>query len=361
MCQLIRPDTTHTVVSGLPARHISLVMKLSEIANIVHGKLVPPAEGDIDIVNIGKIDSAKEDEITFIANPVYEKYFSGTNAGAVLVSKRFKPENHKRIDDRTPPLIIVEDPYLAFLELLDVFSPKTELQKIGIDERAVISDTAEVSGEEVRIGANCFIGEKVKVGKCCSILPNVVLLAGVEIGDDVLIYPNVTIYSGCRIGNRAIIHSGTVIGSDGFGQARNPDGTFQKIPQKGIVVIGDDVEIGSNCSIDRATIGETIISKGVKLDNQIQIAHNVEIGENTVIAAHTGIAGSTKIGKNCMLGGKVGVVGHITICDDVIITAASNVSKSITKPGIYSGYRAQPQMDELKHEAVLRKIVKREK
>jgi UDP-3-O-[3-hydroxymyristoyl] glucosamine N-acyltransferase len=174
-----------------------------------------------------------------------------------------------------------------------------------------------------------------------------------------LIYPNVTIYPGCRIGNRVIVHSGTVIGSDGFGQARNPDGTFQKIPQKGIVVIGDDVEIGSNCSIDRATIGETVIGNGVKLDNQIQVAHNVEIGNDTVIAAQTGIAGSTKIGKNCLIGGKVGIVGHIRICDDVILTAATNVSKSITKPGVYSGYRAQPQMDELKHEAELRRLTRK--
>ncbi len=197
--------------------------------------------------------------------------------------------------------------------------------------------------------------------KRVSILPNTVILSGVEIGNDVLIYPNVTIYTGCKIGARVIIHSGTVIGSDGFGQAKNADGSFSKIPQKGIVVIEDDVEIGSNCSIDRATMGETIIRKGVKLDNQIQIAHNVEIGSNTVIAAHTGIAGSTKIGKNCMIGGKVGIVGHIEVCDGVIITAATNVSKSITKPGMYSGYRAQPQMQELKQEAVIRNLLKPKK
>jgi len=326
-------------------------MKLSEIANIIYGVL---EGGDTDISGLGKIESARPDEITFIANPVYEKYFSGTDAGAVIVSKKFNPANFPRLDGRSVPLIRVEDPYLAFLELLDIMAPKTELQKVGIDEHAIISETADISHVQVRIGANCFIGEKVKIGARTSILPNVVLLAGVEVGDDVLIYPNVTVYLGCKIGNGVIIHSGTVIGSDGFGQARNPDGTFQKIPQKGIVVIGDNVEIGSNCSIDRATIGETVISKGVKLDNQIQIAHNVTIGQNTVIAAHTGIAGSTKIGANCMIGGKVGIVGHIEICDNVIITAATNVSKSITQPGMYSGYRAQPQMQELKKEAFLR-------
>jgi UDP-3-O-[3-hydroxymyristoyl] glucosamine N-acyltransferase len=332
-------------------------MKLSDVASLIGGKLY--GEQSIEIRGIGKIETAEADEITFISNPAYEKFFSGTNAGAVVVSKKFNPAKYKRLDSREVPLIRVEDPYLAFLDLLETFSPKTELQKIGIEETAVISDTAKISEEEIRIGPHCFIGEKVKIGHRTTILPNAVLLAGVEIGSDVLIYPHVTVYPGCRIGNRVIIHSGTVIGSDGFGQAKNPDGTFQKIPQKGIVVIEDDVEIGSLCSIDRATMGETIIRKGVKLDNHIQIAHNVEVGENTVIAAQTGIAGSTKIGKNCMIGGKVGIVGHIQVCDDVIITAASNVSKSITKPGVYSGYRAQQQMAELKQEAMLRNLTKK--
>lgn len=331
-------------------------MKLIDVANLVEGELF--GDGELEITGIGKIESAKPDEVTFISNPMYEKFFSSTSAGAVIVSKRFISSQYKRLDDRIVPLIKVEDPYLAFLELLDRFSPKTELQKIGIDETAVVSESAVISNEEVRIGANAFIGAKVKIGKRVSVLPNTVILAGAEIGDDVLIYPNVTIYNGSKIGSRVIIHSGTVIGSDGFGQAKNPDGSFQKIPQKGIVVIEDDVEIGSNCSIDRATIGETLIHKGVKLDNMIQIAHNVEIGENTVIAAQSGIAGSTKIGRNCLIGGKVGIVGHISICDDVILTAATNVSKSITKPGMYSGYRAQPQLSELKQEAILRRLLK---
>ncbi len=332
-------------------------MKLSEVSELVGGELT--GDGNIEISGIGKIESAKPDEVTFIANPTYEKFFNSTQAGAVLVSRKFNSANYKRLDEKIIPLIRVDDPYLAFLNLLDIFIPQTELQKIGIEPSAVIAESAEISGEEVRIGANCSIGEKVKIGKRVSILPNTVILAGAEISDDVLIYPNVTIYQGCKIGSRVIIHSGTVIGSDGFGQAKNDDGTFQKIPQKGIVIIGDDVEIGSNCSIDRATIGETVIGKGVKIDNQVQIAHNVEIGENTVIVAHTGIAGSTKIGKNCILAGKVGVVGHIEICDNVIITAATNVSKSITVPGTYSGYRAQQQMQELRREATLRNLMKK--
>lgn len=331
-------------------------MKLKDAAELLNGDL--EGDGKTEVVNIAKIEEAGPDEITFIANPVYERFFNSANAGAVIVSRNFKVP-HDNISTRKIPLIRVDDPYLAFVHLLDIFSPKTELQKIGIHSSAVVEDSAFISDSEVRIGANCFIGEKVKIGNRVSILPNCVLLSNVEIGDDVLIYPNVTIYQGCKIGSKVIIHSGTVIGSDGFGQAKNADGSFQKIPQKGIVVIEDDVEIGSNCSIDRATMGETIIRRGVKLDNQLQIAHNVEIGRDTVIAAHTGIAGSTKIGKNCMIGGKVGIVGHITICDNVIITAATNVSKSITKPGLYSGYRAQPQMDELRQEVALRNLRKK--
>ncbi len=332
-------------------------MKLLEVAELIGGTVI--GDGSTEITGIGKIESATEEEITFISNPIYEKYFGGTSAGAVVVSHKFNPLQHPRLDDRAVPLIKVEDPYLSFLTLLDYFSPQTELQKVGIDETAVICDSADISSDEVRIGSHCFIGEKVQIGSRVTILPNTVILAGAVIGSDVLIYPNVTIYGGCKIGNRVIIHSGTVIGSDGFGQAKNPDGTFQKIPQKGIVVIHDDVEIGSNCSIDRATLGETVIHKGVKLDNMIQIAHNVEIGENTVIAAQSGVAGSTKIGKNCMIGGKVGIVGHISICDGVILTAATNVSKSITEPGMYSGYRAQPMRAELRQEATIRALNKK--
>lgn len=306
-------------------------MKLSRIAEILNGEL--DGNGDIEIVAVGKIESAKPNEITFISNPAYEKYFHTTQASAIIVSNKFTLPILTSKNRIPPALIRVDDPYISFLNLLEIFSPAEELQKKGIDKTAVISDSVIVSPEDVSIGVNCFIGEKCRIGRRVRILPNSVLLSKVEIGDDVIIYPNVTIYHGCKIGCNVIIHSGTVIGSDGFGQAKTKEGTYQKIPQKGIVVVEDNVEIGSNCSIDRATIGETRICNGVKLDNQIQIAHNVYIGDNTVIAAHTGIAGSTKIGKNCMIGGKVGIVGHIEICDNVIITAATNVSKSINKPG----------------------------
>lgn len=328
-------------------------MKLSEIAGLLNGELV--GDPDIEVISAGKIESANPHDITFIANPAYEKYIDATDAAAVIVSKTFSPPSRGNNSRRKLSLIRVDNPYLSFLKILEVISPKVELIPEGIHASAVIEDSSELS-EDISVGANCYIGANCKVGSRTKILPNSVLLGKVEVGEDVIIYPNVTVYNGCKIGDRVIIHSGTVVGCDGFGQAKDTDGSYKKIPQTGIVVIGDDVEIGSNCSIDRATIGETKICKGVKLDNQIQIAHNVYIGENTVIAAHTGIAGSTKVGKNCMMGGKVGVVGHIEICDNVIITAVTNVSKSITEPGIYSGYRAQPMKKELREQARLRKL-----
>jgi len=329
-------------------------MKLSAIAEFLNGELAGDSKKEIK--NVGKIESCSPDEITFISNPSYEKYFHTTKAGAIIVSKNFKiPESVSGMPSRVP-LIRVEDPYMSFLKILEKFSAKIKLQKAGIHKSAVIHKSSKISKQNTGIGAHCYIGERCVIKKNVRILPNTVIMNDVEIGSNVLIYANVTIYHGCKIGDNSIIHSGSIIGSDGFGQAKNPDGTFTKIPQNGIVVLEDNVEIGSNCTIDRATMGETRICKGVKLDNQIQIAHNVYIGENTVIAAQAGIAGSTKIGKNCMIGGKAGIVGHIEICDNVIITAAANVSKSITAPGWYSGYRAVEQKKDLKKEVYVRNL-----
>jgi UDP-3-O-[3-hydroxymyristoyl] glucosamine N-acyltransferase len=299
-------------------------MKLKEIASYLNCEIV--GDVDVEINKVSEIQNASKGDITFIANPKYEKFFETTNASAVIVAKNFQ----KRRDDLS--LLLVDDPYYAFVKVLKILNPPLELLPPGIHQTAVISKTA-ILGENVRVGANVVIGERVKIGDNSVIMHGVVIGDDVEIGSDVLIYPNVTVYHKCKIGNRVIIHSGTVIGSDGFGFAPRPDGTYEKIPQVGIVVIEDDVEIGSNCSIDRATLGETIIKRGAKLDNLIQIAHNVVIGENTVIAAQTGIAGSTKIGKNCVLAGQVGIVGHIEIADRTTIAAQSGVSKSITEPG----------------------------
>jgi len=323
-------------------------MKLSEIAKILGGELV--GDGDVEVEKVSEIQNASKGDITFIANPKYEKFFETTEASAVIVGKNFS----RRREDVS--LIMVDEPYYAFVKVLKLLNPPVELLPKGIHPTAVIAGSA-VLGRDVRIGANVVVGERAKIGDNTVIMPGVVIGDDVEIGNDVLIYPNVTIYHRCKIGNRVIIHSGTVVGSDGFGFVPRPDGTYEKIPQVGIVVIEDDVEIGSNCSIDRATLGETVIKRGAKLDNLIQIAHNVVIGENTVIAAQTGIAGSTKIGKNCVLAGQVGIVGHIEIADRTTIAAQSGVSKSITEPGkVYFGYPAREHSVALRIEGAIRQL-----
>lgn len=329
-------------------------MKLSEIAKILNVDF--DKQEDIEIKKISKIESSAAGDISFIANPQYEKYYSTTKASALIVNKNFQPENLR--DDVL--LLKVDDSYNSFVKILGEFSHGFTIDEKGISEKSSIGKNCAI-GENifiddfVSIGDNCFIGENVKIFSNTSINDNV------KISDNTVIFSGVTIYNDCEIGKNNIIHSGTIIGSDGFGQARQADGSFKKIPQIGNVVTEEDVEIGSNCSIDRATIGETRICKGVKLDNQIQVAHNVIIGENTVIAAQTGIAGSTKIGKRCMIGGQAGIVGHIEICDDVIIGASVGVSKSITKPGVYLGYRAKPQSEDLKQEVRIRNLDKLEK
>lgn len=328
-------------------------MKLRDIALLLHGKTEGDEEKEID--SVGKIEDASENQITFISNPIYVKYFKTTKAGAVIVSDDFD-KGDTRIDIT---IIRVADPYMSFLKLLDKFEESKTNNLTGISEFSIVGINSEIGekvfiGNYVSIGNNCRIGTNTKIYSNCSIDNNSV------IGNNCIIYANVSVYKDTVIGNNVIIHSGTVIGSDGFGFAKQEDGTYNKIPQTGRVVIEDNVEIGSNCSIDRATLGDTKICRGVKLDNMIQIAHNVVIDENTVIASQVGIAGSTKIGKRCMIGGQSGIVGHITICDDVIIGAAVGVPKSIDKPGLYTGYRARPVKETLRMEVGMQNIRKLE-
>ena len=335
-------------------------MNIKEIANLLNGE----TEGNesIEITGVGKIETALPNEITFISNPLYEKFFNTTKAGAVIISEEFIIKQNR--DDIT--IIRVEDPYISFLKLLEVFEIENNDNDNDNDNEFTISENSFID-TETELEDNIYIGNFVSVGKSSKIGTNTKIYANSSIGKEVsigkncMIYSNVVIYSGCIIGDNVIIHSGTVIGSDGFGFAKQEDGHYKKIPQTGIVVIEDNVEIGSNTCIDRATIGETKICKGVKLDNQIQIAHNVEIGEDTVIAAQVGIAGSTKIGKRCMIGGQSGIVGHINICDDVIIGASVGISKSIEKPGIYTGYRGRPHKENLVTEINIRNLSKLEK
>ncbi|MBX2990928.1 MAG: UDP-3-O-(3-hydroxymyristoyl)glucosamine N-acyltransferase [Bacteroidetes bacterium] len=313
-------------------------MKLRDIAVMVNAEI--DGNDDIDIRRVAKIEEAGEGDITFLANPKYQKFVETTKASAVIVAHDLQAGAGTK-----PALVRVKDPYVSFLKVLQHFRPPHDVLPPGIHPAAVIANSATL-GADVRIGAHVVLGERVHVGDGVILSHNVVIGDDARIGDNTILYPNVTVYYGCVIGARVIIHSGTTIGSDGFGFAPKPDGTYEKIPQRGIVVIEDDVEIGANCAVDRATLGETRIKSGVKLDNLIQVAHNVVIGENTVSAAQAGISGSTKVGKNCMLGGQVGLTGHLTIADGTKIGAQSGVHRSVEKPNTtIFGYPAYPQRE----------------
>ncbi|HYQ87162.1 MAG TPA: UDP-3-O-(3-hydroxymyristoyl)glucosamine N-acyltransferase [Bacteroidota bacterium] len=324
-------------------------MKLSDIAKLVDGEIV--GEGNVDIRQVAKIEEAGPGDITFLANLKYKKYVVTTLASAVLVSKDL-PLAEFAQRRKALSFVVVPDPYRSFVRLIDTFQPASAGLK-GIHPSAVIAPSALVDADAA-VGAFVAIGVGCRIGSGAEVHEGTIIGDGAEVGEGTILYPNVSVREGCRIGSRVIIHSGTVIGSDGFGFAPKPDGTYEKIPQRGIVVIEDDVEIGANCAIDRATIGETRIGKGVKLDNLIQIAHNVVISENTVIAAQSGVSGSTKVGKNCSLGGQVGLTGHIQIADQTKIGAQSGVGKSITESGkTYFGYPAREVRETLRIEAAL--------
>ena len=328
-------------------------MKVKDIASLLHGNVI--GDGEIEIARVAKIEEAGDGDITFLANPKYEKYLETTGASAIIVSRDL---DEKKLNGRKKKraFLKVEDPYFSFLQVLQRFQPSVGLELSGIHPTAAIASSAVLSSG-VAIGAHVVIGEHVKVGRNSKVSHGSVICEDAVLGSDVLIYPNVTIREKCQVGDRVIIHSGTVIGSDGFGFARQQDGTYHKIPQTGIVVIEDDVEVGANCTIDRATLGETRIKRGVKLDNLVQVAHNVVLGENTVIAAQTGISGSTKIGKNVVIAGQVGIVGHIEIADNVTILGQSGVPKSLTKPGVkYFGSPVKEHRKAFQIEMALRQL-----
>jgi len=291
-----------------------------QIAGILEGEVVGNAS--VEVHKLSKIEEGEVGSLTFLANPKYNSYIYTTKASITIVNRTFVPDA-----ELETTLIKVEDAYLAFTKLLE-FYDQVKKHKVGIEQPSVIAETAKY-GENLYLGSFSYLGANVVLGDNVKIYPNVYIGDNVVIKNNVTVFAGAKIYSETEIGNNCTIHSGTIIGSDGFGFAPNQDGTFSKIPQIGNVIIEDDVEIGSCTTIDRATMGSTIIRKGVKLDNQIQIAHNVEIGENTVIAAQTGVAGSTKIGKNCMIGGQVGISGHLTIGNNVRIQAQSGIGRNI--------------------------------
>ncbi|GIZ08505.1 UDP-3-O-(3-hydroxymyristoyl)glucosamine N-acyltransferase [Flavobacterium sp. UMI-01] len=299
-----------------------------QIAGILDGEVV--GNPNAEVYQLAKIEEGKEGALTFLSNPKYNNYIYTTEASITIVNKTFVPENELKTT-----LIKVDDAYLSFTKLLE-FYDQVKGHKEGIEQPSVISNGV-VHGDHFYLGSFSYIGANVKIGDNVKIYPNCFVGDNVTIGNNVTIFAGTKIYSETQIGNQCRIHSGTIIGSDGFGYAPNADGTFKKIPQIGNVIIEDDVEIGSCTTIDRATMGSTIIRKGVKLDNQIQVAHNVEIGENTVIAAQTGIAGSTKVGKNGMIGGQVGIAGHLTIGNNVRIQAQSGVGRNIKDNEVLQG------------------------
>lgn len=322
-------------------------------AQVISDFLKGSIEGDptAKVTTVAAIEEAGEGTLAFLANPKYEKYLYQTNASIVLLNKDFTLKQEVK-----PTIIRVDDAYQAFAALLQMYE-QSKPQKQGIDERVSVGASASI-GENVYLGAFTAIGENAKIGNNVKIYPNCSIGDNVTIGDGAVIHAGVNVYHDCSIGARCIIHSGVVVGSDGFGFAPQDTSDYQKIPQVGNVIIEDDVEIGANTTIDRATMGSTIIRKGVKIDNLVQVAHNVEIGENTVVVAQVGIAGSTKIGKNCMFAGQVGIVGHITIGDNVKIAAQSGVSGNVKDNEILLGSPGMNVRDARKSIAVYRQLPK---
>ncbi|MFM9838968.1 MAG: UDP-3-O-(3-hydroxymyristoyl)glucosamine N-acyltransferase [Cyclobacteriaceae bacterium] len=300
---------------------------ITQIAGMLGGQV--SGDGNQKINMLAKIQDAKPGQIAFLSNPKYEQYIYTTLASAVIVKKDFLPKK-----EITTSLILVDDPYTSFTALLEEYHKLVSFQKTGVEQPCFIG-TSSVAGNNVYRGAFSYIGNDVKIGDNVKIYPHVYVGDNVVIGDNTILHTNVKLYAGTKVGNNCIIHAGTVIGSDGFGFAPQADGSYKTIPQLGNVIIEDHVSIGANTVIDCATLygDSTIIHQGVKLDNLIQIAHNVEVGKNTVIAAQTGISGSTKLGENCLIAGQVGIAGHLVIANKTGIGAQAGIGKSIKEEG----------------------------
>ena len=321
--------------------------KAKVIAEFLKGQI----EGDpeAEVTDISKIEEGKPGTLSFLSNPKYEKYIYETQASIVLVNKDFNPDKPVKAT-----LIRVENAYESVASLLDLYQ-QAKPKKTGIHKLASIHDNVKL-GENLYIGDYVVIENNAVIGNNVKIYPQVYIGEDVIIGDNTLIYPGVKIYEGCRIGKNCVLHAGVVIGSDGFGFAPQTESNYRKIPQIGIAILEDDVEIGANTCVDRATMGATIIHRGVKLDNLIQVAHNVEIGENTVMAAQSGIAGSAKIGKNCMFGGQVAIVGHINVGNDIKAGGQSGIIKAVKDGEVLQGSPAIPYKDFWKASAVFAKL-----
>ncbi|MGJ8745708.1 UDP-3-O-(3-hydroxymyristoyl)glucosamine N-acyltransferase [Polaribacter sp.] len=318
-----------------------------QIADILEGEVY--GNPDEEVSTLSKIEEGKRGSLTFLSNPKYHSYLYTTNASVAIVNKTFIPEK-----EVSTTLIKVNDAYESFAKLLEFYN-EVKNNKTGREQPSFLSDTAKVGTNEY-IGAFAYIGENVVIGDNVKIYPNSYIGDNVVIGNNCFIFSGVKIYSETIIGNNCKIHSGTIIGADGFGFVPDKNGEYKAVPQIGNVIIEDCVDIGSNATIDRATLGSTIIRKGVKLDNQIQIAHNVEIGKNTVIAAQTGIAGSTKIGENCIIGGQVGFAGHLVIGNNVSIQGQSGITKNLKDGETVQGTPAMNYSDYYKSYVHFKKL-----
>jgi UDP-3-O-[3-hydroxymyristoyl] glucosamine N-acyltransferase len=309
-----------------------------QIANILGGEIIGNPSASIN--TLAKIEEGFPNAMSFLSNAKYEEYIYTTKSSICIVNNSFEPIKPL---PSTLTLIKVEDAYASFAKLLEIYNQFNKKQP-AIEQPSFIASTATL-GEGVYIGAFAYIGENVTIGKNVSIYPNAYIGDNVSIDESTIVHPGASIYANCKIGKNCLIHSGAVIGADGFGFSTDANGIYQKVPQIGNVVLEDDVELGANSTIDRATMGSTIIRKGVKIDNLCQIAHNVEVGENTAMAAQVGIAGSAKIGKNIMIGGQVGIAGHLSIADGTIILAQSGIPSSVRKQSIIMGTPAIPSDD----------------
>lgn len=324
-------------------------LTVEQVAGLLEGNV--EGDGSLKVNRLEKIEEATAGSIAFLANPKYTEYIYSTQASAVIVNESFVAE--KPI---ASALIRVENAYASFAKLLEEYERMTRKVKVGIEQPSYQSDSVQL-GDEVYLGAFTHLGDSVKVGNGSKIYPNTVLGDNVEIGENTTIYAGVKIYDNCKVGSNCVIHSGVVIGSDGFGFAPQEDGTYKSVPQTGNVVVEDHVDIGANTVLDCATMGSTIIRKGAKLDNLVQIAHNVEIGKNTVIAAQAGISGTAKIGENCQIGGQAGITGHLSIANRTIIGPQAGVPKTIKQEGkIFFGSPLVEHRDFLRISVALRNL-----
>lgn len=321
---------------------------LEQVAHILNGEL--EGDGSLKVSTISNIEEGQPGSITFLSNPKYESYLYKTAASAVIVSKSLELKA-----DVEAALIRVEDPYASFTTLLAEYQRLTTIKKTGLESPNFISPSANI-GKDVYIGAFAYIGDGAVIGDGVQVYPQTYVGDHVQIGEKTILYPGVKVYANCQIGSKCTLQAGAILGSDGFGFAPKADGTYQTIPQLGKVIVEDHVDIGANTVVDCATFDATIIKSGVKLDNLIQVAHNVEIGENTVIAAQAGISGSTKIGKQCVIGGQAGIVGHLKLEDGTKIQAQSGVTKNTKQDSAWYGSPAIAYNNYVKSYAIFRKL-----